>query len=205
MRISRILHTLAGLALIAGTAAYAQSRSAESIGQNNNRAYGYVDLTTGAFHPGPSPAVATPDVVFIPKNFAGLIAARITITISNETQAQMPLGSTILCGLATNAYVDGLIYNDTATSTATILGNTASCTVNLPYSWHGTSGGPTTAYYFDGSYKITVLNTGQSTQPITDYNIIRQTSGPLVGVGGITEISILTSGTADIFPIDATI
>jgi hypothetical protein len=205
MRIPRILAALAGLTLMTGAAAYAQTQSTGPIDQSTNRVYGYVDLRTGAFHPGRSQADATPDSTVTLKTFTGTIEAKITITISSATAAKMPKGSTILCDLQSESFVDGSDYEEVAAAAATISGDTATCTVNLPYSWTGNSAGTTSAYYFEGSYKITATYAPSATQPLTDYNIIRQTTGPLETSGAVTAIPIPASGTTTSFSIDATI
>jgi hypothetical protein len=204
MQISPILAALAGFTLITGAAALAQSTSTDPIDHGNNRVYGYVDLRTGAFHPGRSQADATPEATVTLKTFTGTIEAKITITISAATAAKMPKGSTILCDLQGTAFVDGSDYEEVAASSATISGDTATCTVNLPYSWTGNSAGTSSSYYFDGTYKVTASYAPSATQPLTDFNVIRQTTGPLMK-SGTSVIPIPADGTTTLFTVDATI
>lgn len=98
-------------------------------------ALGYFDSATGIFRPigqmedfdSNSLAAANPQT--------GTISVNLTITIKSA----IPTSSQIICGVtATVTEVSGLgvnIISDEASVVATRTGNTAKCTVTIPYSW----------------------------------------------------------------------
>jgi hypothetical protein len=104
----------------------------------------------------------------------------ITTTISADTAKLLTKGSTILCDVDLDGWVDGFGYPEVSAILAKVSGDTATCTVNLPYSWTGPSGGSATSYYFSGAYKVTATYApGGDTEPLTDYKVIRQVTRPL--------------------------
>jgi len=170
---------VAGLALIAGASAIAQSSNLleqPDKQDKQDKAYGYVDLKTGQFHPNLA-AESSPEVTVVQKTLTGTINTVITTTI----ESTLPKGTTILCDVDVTALFDGLILTEVASAPATISGTKATCTVKLPYSWTGPSGGAATSYVFGGTYKVTATSVSAVTQAITDFNVVRQTTGNLTG------------------------
>ena len=184
-----------GVALSFGASTVAQS---SNLLESKDKAYGYVDLKTGLFHPEKEPA-ATPDTAVPPKTFTGTLVTTFAITID----AALPKGTTILCDVDTTSNLDGLTYTDVASSPATISGAKATCTVKLAYSWTGPGGGAPASYDLVGAtYKVTATSVPSATQPITDFNVIRQANGPIPKAQGL---DLPASGTVTDFTVDATI
>lgn len=184
----------AGLALCTGASAIAQS---SNLLEQQDKAYGYVDLKTGQFHPNLT-AEASPEATVVTKTLTGTINTVITTTI----ESTLPKGATILCDVNVTALFDGLIYTEVASAPATISGTKATCTVKLPYSWTGPSGGAATTYVFGGTYKVTATSVPSVTQAITDFNVIRQTGSNLTGT---SSKEIPASGTVTSLAIEAVI
>jgi hypothetical protein len=200
----RIFHlatvAAAGLALAGSTLAIAQS---SNLVDKQDRVSGYVDLKTGVFHPG-NEITATPEAAITFKNNAGTISVTIITTISADTAKVLPKGYTILCDVNVGTVSDGYTYSEVAAAPATVSGETATCTVNLPYSWT-TPVVTGASFAFGGSYKVTASYApGGVTQPLTDFNVIRQTTGPLYNTTGDT-FPFPTTGTTTLFKLDATI
>ena len=189
-----ILAATVGVLALACTAMFAQ---AGNLLEHKERTYGYVDLKTGAFHPVPE-AEATPEATVTTKTYTGTFEVTIVSTIDST----FPSGSAILCDVTVGVSVDGQSYSEIASAAATISGTKATCTVKLPYSWTGPSGGPSAAYAYTASYKVTASHVSASTQPITDFNVLRQTSGNLL----TTETALIPlTGTTTKFTVDAVI
>jgi hypothetical protein len=100
------------------------------------KVFGFQDSKTGTFHPlGKSADLATPEVATT--TYAGTIEATITITLKTA----VPKGDVIVCSVDAAATSEsettltGVAYDDTAASTATVSGSTATCKVNIPFSW----------------------------------------------------------------------
>jgi hypothetical protein len=201
MRISQLATiAAAGLVLAGGTLAIAQS---STLIEKQDRVNGYVDLRTGMFHAG-NQGVASPEAAVTFKTNAGIISVTIITTISADTAKILPKGYTILCDLHVGTVSDGYTYSEVAAAPATVSGDTATCTVNLPYSWT-TAVTTGTTYAYGGTYKVTASYApGGDTQALTDFNVIRQTTGVLYNTTGNVFV-FPTTGTTTTFKFDATI
>jgi hypothetical protein len=201
MRISHsIAIAVAGIALAGSAMAVAQSAN---LINKPDRINGYVDLKTGMFHPLPQVS-ATPETTPTFVTYSGHIEVVLNTTLAGTTLNSLPKGYTILCDVNLTGYVNDLVYEEVGASPATVSGNVASCTVNIPISWKGESGG--SGYYFNGSYKVTASYApGGATQALTDFNVIRQTTGVLNGAGGVVAFSIPSGGTTTTIALDPVI
>jgi hypothetical protein len=202
MRLSKLVAVAAAGIVLAGTAA-AIAQSSNLI-EKHDRVNGYVDPRTGVFHQD-SQIAATPEASALTfKTNAGIISVTITTTISADTAKILPKGYTILCDLNVATVSDGYTYSEVAAAPATVSGETATCTVNLPYSWT-TPVVTGTTYYYGGTYKVTASYApGGDTQALTDFNVIRQTTGVLYNTTG-NVFAFPATGTATAFKLDATI
>jgi hypothetical protein len=201
MRISHSLAiAVAGFALAGSAMAVAQSANLIDKPEKIN---GYVDLKTGLFHPLPQ-VTAAPETTPTFVTYSGHIEVILNTTLAGSTLSSLPKGYTILCDVNLNGYVNNLVYEEVGSSPATVNGNIASCTVNIPISWKGEAGG--SGYYFNGSYKVTASYApGGATQPLTDFNVIRQTTGVLNGPGGIVAFTIPSGGVTTTIALDPVI
>jgi hypothetical protein len=194
----RIAHLAAigatGLAFMVSASVIAQT---SNLLQQKDKAYGYVDLKTGQFH-AEADFEASPEATVTTKTYTGTIDTTIVTTIDST----LTKGTTILCDVELTATLDGALFTEVASAPATISGTKATCTVKLPYSWTGPSGGAATAYTYSGTYKVTASYVPSATQPITDFNVIRQTTGLLTGVG---VKAIPSTGTVTTYTFDPVI
>jgi hypothetical protein len=205
MRIFRsVAIAVAGIALAGSAMSVAQS---SSVSGKPGRVYGYVDLKTGAFHPG-THAAATPGPSTSPvfKTYSGHIEVTISTTLAGTTYSSLPKGYVILCNVDLEGYVFGFGYTELGASQATVVGNVATCSVNIPVSWTGLAGGAATDYFFSGEYRVTAsYPPGGGTQP-NDYIVFRETDGSLYSTTtGITEYPLPSGGATTTIPIDAVI
>jgi hypothetical protein len=126
------------IALVAAIALLTLSGSVPALAQTANRphskVFGYQDSRTGTFHPlGNSVEIADPAAATT--TFAGTIEATVTITLKTA----LPTGGQVACTVeadATSSGVSGEVgYVEIATHLATVAGSTATCKVNIPFSW----------------------------------------------------------------------
>lgn len=187
-----------GLALCASGTVRAQS--ADLLG-NQEKVYGYVDLKTGTFHQIRSEEAA-------PETITGTTATgTIDVTISIKIVSTLPKGTTILCDADVSASSTATTptfleqYSEVAASAATISGSTASCVVKMPYSWVlAPTTSKTISNTYQGTYKVTATFVSAATQPITDFNVIRQATGIFADTTAIP-----ATGTTSSFTVSATI
>jgi len=195
---------LAVAGFVLGTSALAGAQSTD-LTEKHSKVYGYVDLESGQFHPGHEVA-ATPETTPTLKTLTGVISTTFTIALSADTLKVLPKGYTILCDVDVTASVDGFAYAEVGSAAATVSGDTAKCTVNVPYIWVGPTTTTASAYNFTGTYKVTASYApGGATQALTDFNVIRQTTGVLGAEKGTVETFIPASGTTTSFAVEPTI
>lgn len=198
MRIAQFaLLAVAAIAFAGSPVAQAQT---SNVAKPQKPIYGYVDLATLQFHPEVKPAV-TPDSGLTLTSYWGTVAVVVTTTISSYTLKNLPAGYSVLCDLNISASAGGFTYLEVAASPATINGDTATCTMYVPYLWTGPS---TAGFTFGGDYKVTASYApGGDTQPLTDFNVFRQTQGVLYNTTGDT-FSVPANGTTTVFHMTAT-
>jgi hypothetical protein len=101
---------------------------------HSTKVFGYQDSRTGTFHPLGSAADLT-DPAVATTTFAGTIEATVTITLKTA----LPTGGQVACTLGADASSSGssgeVAYQELATHLATVSGSTATCKVNIPFSW----------------------------------------------------------------------
>jgi hypothetical protein len=104
-----------------------------ALAQNtpNKRTFGYIDGKTGIFHPlNRTPLSEEAAAAITPTT--GTFVYSVTITVSSA----LPTTATITCDLSggTDDLVSG-VYSNEVEVTAKRTGNTATCTLTMPYSW----------------------------------------------------------------------
>ena len=178
--------TVAGI-LAATSAAQAQSDAATP----HKRIFGYQDAVDGTFH---SLAKAVPDATTTPTT--GTVELTLTITIKST----FPTGTTrtILCSSNLDestlvATTDAItVHTEAAYSYATVSGTTATCTVNIPYSWLLPAASATNVTSFDGSYTIEVINSTTTAGPpvlrLSGADFLTLTAVPATGT--ITKVAV---------------
>jgi hypothetical protein len=97
----------------------------------NKRTFGYIDGKTGIFHPlNRTPLSEEAAAAITPTT--GTYVYNVTITVSSA----LPTTATIICNLSggVDDPVSG-VYSNEVEVTAKRTGNTATCTLTMPYSW----------------------------------------------------------------------
>lgn len=166
--------------------------SAALAGQSSSVSHGirgYLDPKTGAFHPIPTveesdaepPATATYGGKFV---FKFTINVAATISASAKIACSADVSVTDISGASYN------YFDETASALATRSGTTATCTVNIPYSWKLASGGTdmvSLSYVISAPSEISVATDAYpnrlSTASITSIKV------PLNGATTTTNIS----------------
>jgi len=188
MRIRPLLaYAAVMLALTLAGPALASAQSAEA-GSRHNKVFGYQDPETGVFHP---LSTATPDVS-TPAT-TGTIELVMTITLKTA----LPKGGAVLCGVDLTAFSENLStytisdWYEEAYTAATVSGSTATCTVNVPYSWVLPAASVLVTRNFSATYQVQMTSapaTAPSGQLPTE--LVRYTSGTF-----LSTTSIPSSGT----------
>jgi hypothetical protein len=151
--------TLAGSAL-----ATAQS---EDSSTPHKKVFGYQDAQTGEFRPF---SQVDPELANTTAPSTGTFQLTITIKIASS----FPTGTvrTIGCGanvtessMSLTTAATAAFYEETAASYATVSGTTATCTVNIPYSWVVPAASATTLTSVTGSYTVQVSNSAVAAGP----------------------------------------
>ncbi|MGO9086928.1 MAG: hypothetical protein ACLQBK_17025 [Candidatus Sulfotelmatobacter sp.] len=131
------------------------------------KVFGYQDSKTGTFHPlGKSADLMSPDVATT--TYTGTVEATITITLKTA----LPKGDVIVCSVDATATTEsettfaGVAYDERSASTATVSGSTASCKVNIPFSWVMFTPSTTVVNSLDGSLEVIMYSPTATT--ITD-------------------------------------
>ena len=146
-----------GVAL-AGSASTA-ARSSDS-GTPHKRILGYQDQVTGTFHP---ISKVAPDATITPTT--GTVELTLTITLKTA----LPKGGSIICEADLNATSVNLstdaggLWTEEAYATATVNGSTATCTVNVPYSWAIPASSSTVENSVTGDYLVEMNNASTGT------------------------------------------
>jgi hypothetical protein len=130
MNVSRII-VGAAVCVLLSNLAWGQ----DAISANNHEALGYFDYSTGVFRPigqmgdfdSESAAANIPQT--------GTITVNFTITIKSGVPSTSPISCSVLASVTDISTAGINIISETATVTATRTGNTAKCTVTIPYSW----------------------------------------------------------------------
>jgi hypothetical protein len=117
---------------------------------------GYQDPETGTFKPLEK---AVPEAATAP------LTGTIELTIAITLKTPLPTGGKVACSsvvaatsinLATSQVIS---YDETATVLATVSGATASCTVNIPYSWGIPPAASTIQTSLTGAYSVDMAGT----------------------------------------------
>ncbi|MGA2857119.1 MAG: hypothetical protein ABSE40_09625 [Candidatus Sulfotelmatobacter sp.] len=116
--------------------------------------FGFQDSKSGTFHPlGKSADLSNTTAT---TTFSGTIEATITITLKTA----LPKGDVIVCSVdalasSISETTDAAVtYDDSAASTATVSGSTATCKVNIPFSWALQTASTTVLQSLDGSLDV---------------------------------------------------
>jgi hypothetical protein len=117
--------------------------SAALVGQSSSAGrgiQGYLDPRTGAFHP--IPAVAEPDAEPpATVTYGGKLVFKFTITVAATISATAKIACSVDASVTDTNGASFNFFDESASALATRSGTTATCTVNIPYSWKLANGG----------------------------------------------------------------
>ena len=154
---------------------------------------GYQDPQTGAFRP---------LLHEVPDANAVAVTGTIKLTLTITIKSVFPAGSklTYACGAgllesSVNLTTDtATLYEEEASSVATVNGNTATCTLTIPYSWIVPAASPTVDTTFTGSYSVNVINNdGTATSTVLRSTLgyfLSQTTVPASGTTTTAAVSV---------------
>jgi hypothetical protein len=148
------------IALVAAIALGALGGSAIAHAQTANapfqkKVFGFQDPKTGVFHPlGHSPDLENPATT---TTYSGTVEVNVIITLKTA----LPKGDLVACSVGaiassfseTNSLLD-VTYDESAASIASVSGSTATCKVNIPYSWVLLTPSTTVLNSLDGSLDV---------------------------------------------------
>lgn len=149
------------------------SWSQEVSPASTNGALGYFDYSTGAFRPVHQMEDFDSDSLAAISAQAGTITVNFTVTVKSA----IPAGSPITCGVSANvteaSFTAINIISEAAAVAATRSGNTAKCTVTIPYNW--TVLNPATA-------KLSLSYTLSASKAGTTGLLIRSSNGSIASI-----------------------
>lgn len=176
--------TLGSLALSCAPIGQSQSASTTS------KVFGYQDARTGLFHPVPT---AAPDAAGT--KVSGTYSVTFDITLATSFAKGTPIYCSISLTQNSGAEPSSLyqlpIRYESAATTAKVSGSTATCVVNLPYSWTVPSGA---GVYNSASLSYTVTAQPAST-PLYEIYVLGAGAGiRMVSAALFTDSAIPVSG-----------
>jgi len=176
-----------GVTLAGSAVAPAQS---DDPSTPHRRVFGYQDAQTGEFRP---LGRVDPELANTTSPTTGTFQLAITIKIASS----FPTGTAraIICGAnvtenstSLTTFSSAAFYEETASSYATVSGSTATCTVNIPYSWVVPAPSATVMTTIAGSYTVEVANTAVTAGP----PLLRLTGGDFLSLKAVPTTGAVT-------------
>ncbi len=172
------------IALVTAIALGALGGSAIAHAQTANAPFqkkilGFQDPRSGVFHPlghspdlSENPAIAT-------TTYSGTIEATVTITLKTA----LPKGDSVACSVGAIASSDSetdpiadVVYDESASSLASVSGSTATCKVSIPYSWLLLTPSATVLNSLDGSLDVIMYSPTATTLTLELEDLVRSHS-----------------------------
>jgi hypothetical protein len=181
-----------GAALAALTAAAAHA----GTGPNAPRVLGYEDPQTGKFH---ALTKVVPDATTAPTT------GTVEVTFNIKLVTTFPKGTTISCGIDVTGNVENTTtftyigYYESAASTATISGSTATCSTTVPYSWLLPAASSTESPSFGADYTVTAYPATTTAQTFA-IGVYRQSGSSI-----FESAAIPPSGTVSKYTVNVTL
>lgn len=188
------------IALVAALALGALGGSVTAHAQTANsgrKVFGFQDRT-GTFHPlGQSPDLMENPAVTT--TYTGTIEVTVTVTLKTP----LPTGDKVACSVDAIASSDNTLnplasvtYDEIATSNATVSGSTATCKVNIPYSWVLLTPSTTVINSLDGNLDVIMYSPTATTIGSLLVNAVREHSQAITINGGKPGDNTLTVSAA---------
>jgi len=174
----RILSVATSTALALGVAlALTNLAAAQSIdpGFRHKKVFGYQDPETGAFKPLNQA---------MPEASTQATTGTVELILSISLKTALPKGGAIVCSADVTAASENTStfavssWSEQASTVATVSGSTATCTVNVPYSWPIPAASASVVNILEGAYSVQMYNTTTPYSPATTLpGIVRTSSG----------------------------
>lgn len=152
-------------AIVLGTLGGSAIANAQTANRTPRNILGFQDSRTGIFHPLGSAVDLSADTTAT-TTYTGTIEATITITLKTA----LPKGGAIVCSVGAIASsesetdpLEDVVYDESATSLATVSGSTATCKVSIPFSWLLITPASTVLNTLQGSLDVTMFSTTTTT------------------------------------------
>jgi len=162
------------------------------------KTFGFQD-SRGTFHPlGAMPDAS--DATASTTTYTGTIETTVTITLKTA----LPKGGTVGCRVDADPSSDGasgdVSYEESASSVATVSGSTATCKVNIPFSWllftPSTVSGKTQINTITGSLDVTMYSPVTTSIVGLEEDVARDHTQVIVINGGVVADGTLTVAAA---------
>jgi len=173
------------------TAAIAQTSS-----HTNKPVLGYQDPETGVFKPLEK---------VVPEAATAAVTGTIELTMTITLKTPVPTGGKVACSSGVSAISISLTtaqattYEESASAFATVSGATASCTINIPYSWLIPPSSTTVQNSLTGSYTAEIIGPASTTVIVTS-PFARSSSSEF-----LTSKTIPATGTTSKFTVNVTL
>jgi hypothetical protein len=178
------------IALVAAIALGALGGSAIAHAQTANppfqkKVFGFQDSRTGVFHPlGHSPDLSENPAATT--TYSGTVEVTVTVTLKTT----LPKGDSVACSVDAIATSEtetspftSVAYDETATSIASVSGSTATCKVNIPYSWLLFTPSTTVVNSLDGSLEV-IMYSPTATTITTELEDLTREHGQAITING---------------------
>lgn len=170
------------IALVAAIAFGALGGSAIAHAQTANppfqkKVFGFQD-SRGNFRPLGSHFDPLADPTTATTTYSGTIEVTVTVTLKTA----LPKGDSVACSVDAIASSESettattLAYDEDATSLATVSGSTATCKVNIPYSWVLLTPSTTVLDSLEGSLDVIMYSPTATTLTLELENLVREHS-----------------------------
>jgi hypothetical protein len=179
------------IALVAAIALGALGTSVRAHAQTANppfqkKIFGFQDSRSGVFHPlGHSPDLSENPAATT--TYSGTVEVTVTVTLKTA----LPKGDSVACSVGAIASSESetspfasVAYDESATSVASVSGSTATCKVNIPYSWVLFTPSTTVVNSLDGSLDVIMYSPTATTITTELEDLTREHSQAITINGG---------------------
>lgn len=169
------------IALVAAIALGALGGSAIAHAQTANapfqkKIFGFQDSRTGTFHPLGTNFDPLSDPATATTTYSGTIEVTVTVTLKTA----LPKGDSVACSVdaiassVSETSASNIAYDEDATSLATVSGSTATCKINIPYSWVLLTPSTTVLDSLEGSLDVIMYSPTATTLTLELENLVRE-------------------------------
>ncbi len=150
------------------------------------KTFGFQDSRTGTFHPLGSHFDPFADPATATTTYTGTIEVTVTITLKTA----LPTGDSVACSVDAIAISESettattVSYDESAATNAAVSGSTATCKVNIPYSWVLLTPSTTVLDSLDGSLDVFMYSPTATTIQAVLQDLVREHTQAITINGG---------------------